>query len=39
MGNDEDLFEDIRGIKKKSVIAVLNKERISKYELDDIFAA
>lgn len=34
---DEDLFENIHEIRKKSMTATLNKETLSKYELDEIF--
>jgi len=38
MEDSEELFEDIRGIKKKSAAAILNKDNISKYEMDELFA-
>ncbi len=38
MEENEELFEELHGLKKKSMSAALNKEHLSKYELDDIFA-
>lgn len=39
-GAGEELVHDdiIVGIKKKSALATLNREKISKYEMDEIFA-
>lgn len=39
MEENEKLFEELNGLKKKSMSAALNKEHLSKYELDDIFVA
>lgn len=33
-----DTKEDISRIKKRSVLFALNKEKLSRYELDDLFA-
>lgn len=34
----DEVIQDINGIKKRSAIAILNKEHLSKYELDELFA-
>jgi hypothetical protein len=34
---EEEVHEEIVSSKTKSVLATLNKEKISKYELDEIF--
>jgi hypothetical protein len=38
MEESEELLEEINGIKRKSAIAILNKENLSKYEMDELFA-
>jgi hypothetical protein len=36
--DNELIHEDTIGIKKKSLLATLNREKISKYEMDELFA-
>jgi hypothetical protein len=33
------IFDEITGVKKKIAISSLNKRKISKYELDELFAS
>jgi len=35
--NEEFLLDEITGKKRKPVMSVLNKTKLSKYEMDDLF--
>jgi len=34
---DEWLFDEVTGMRKKPSIAVLNRRKLSKYEMDELF--
>ena len=34
---DETLFDEVSGRKRKSVLSLLNKTKLGKHEMDDIF--
>ena len=36
--NEDWMFDEVTGMKRKQTTAILNKKKVSKYELDELFA-